>query len=154
MQNYEERLLKDVDRVLYSPPEAKKRYGNRSLMLKHTLDSAMVDVLQTLIYDQVRKDCNGCRIDHPSQLQHPLCLFTTTDEWVDLYIDIALTQLDFSKVIAQWYPEICLHTLTGEETIQAYEFWKDIKQQHKNRDSVWIEMWSERVKGAWNHGYH
>ena len=96
-------------------------------------------------------------MDHPSQLQHQLCLFTSTDEWVELYIETALNQLDLYHVMEKWYPELQLMELHGSEKVQALHMWLDIRKKlHRHRADPresWMSIWAERVKDAWNHEY-
>jgi len=35
----------------------------------------IIEDLETLIFGQVHQDCEGCKVNHPSQLRHQLCLF-------------------------------------------------------------------------------
>lgn len=120
------------------------------------LDWAFSHELQCFIYKQIRKDCPGCRVDHPSQLKHTLCLFTTTDDWVDFYIDIALKSVNLYRVIEHWYPELESKTLTGNEIVEAWRYWTHKKQefQEKSSDEDWIATWAERLKSVWKNGYY
>jgi hypothetical protein len=126
--------------------------------ISKSLHHRVVEELQTHIFDIVHKKCYGCTVDHPSQLQHPLCLFTTKDEWVDLFIYEAFEKLDMYKVMAEWYEELKQMAPSSAEKAAAYQLWNSIKTSVgrnviTSQPSL-ISEWSERVKGAWNHGDH
>ena len=56
--------------------------------------------LQTQFRSVVEDRCNGCQIDHPSQLQHS-CLWLEDDDWeVDSILEEALSKVDISYVKA------------------------------------------------------
>ena len=41
--------------------------------------------LREAVRDYARHECQGCRIDHPSQKYHELCLWTSPQEWIQDY---------------------------------------------------------------------
>ena len=56
--------------------------------------------LEKQIFPNIKKNnCNGCRIDHPSQKQHD-CLMWPNEDWWDIYVLDALKLLDFSIIYA------------------------------------------------------
>jgi hypothetical protein len=48
--------------------------------------AAIVILLEHLIGDKIKKECEGCAIDHPSQLQHS-CLFEPPNYFFDTHFD-------------------------------------------------------------------
>lgn len=149
----EETLLQQAEHVSCDgqPIDPKMRH-----FIRTRLDWAILHELQGLIYKHVRKDCAGCQVDHPSQLKHTLCLFSTSDDWIDLYLDIALKQVNLFKVIEHWYPEVQEKNPSGNEILEACQYWTHIKQdfQDKTSDESWIATWTERLKFVWKNGYH
>ena len=122
-----------------------------SQTMKESLHNYVVEELQTLIYDDVHRNCEGCKVDHPSQTRHTLCLFTHTDDWVEFYIDSALERLDLYKVMEHWYPE--LQHRTQSEKNHAYRMWSNIKRDFELNPTFDRDVWAERVKQAWRHGH-
>ncbi len=51
--------------------------------------------------DVVRRICCGCRVEHPSQLQHS-CLRETNEQHVDMYFDEMLKAVDEDVVLHRW----------------------------------------------------
>ena len=121
--------------------------------IKSTLYQIITESLQTLIYDEVHRDCEGCQVDHPSQRRHQLCLFTSTDEWVDVYLDTALEKIDMDEVMERWYPQIDLIAVTDKNWQMAFHLWQDIKKEFRAQlsDEACKYQWGRRVKNAWDH---
>ena len=120
------------------------------------VNTYVIEELQSNITGIMRENCYGCIVDHPSQTQHPLCLFSTTDEWVDLFMNTALRKLDAYKIMERMYEDLQRMNLTRSEKADIYQMWKHIKDsvdEHKiTPKETFVSEWSERVKGAWNHG--
>ena len=68
------------------------------------------------ISKMVTQDCNGCRINHPSQRQHP-CLYLEPDERIYLYSDAALEAVSTEKIVRTFLTETKLH-MKGLEIIK------------------------------------
>ena len=134
-QLYEEAYHRDISKSLYH---------------------RVVEELQTHIVDIMHKQCYGCIVDHPSQTQHPLCLFTTKDEWVDMFMYQALKKLNMYKVMDGWYDELKLMNLSTSEKAEAYQLWNSIKENVDSNNVIpqdaLTSEWAERVNGAWSHG--
>ncbi len=60
------------------------------------IKAATVVLLEHLIGDKLKEDCEGCAIDHPSQLQHS-CLFDPPNFYFDTHFDELSGKL-FNKV--------------------------------------------------------
>ena len=52
-----------------------------------------------LMPDIIKKTCNGCRINHPSQIEHDVCLMMTREEMVEHCFDEALCKIDINRSI-------------------------------------------------------
>jgi hypothetical protein len=50
------------------------------------------------VEDLTRKHCYGCRIDHPSQRNHP-CFMLLENERLNFYFDDAMEEIDYLKNI-------------------------------------------------------
>ena len=57
-----------------------------------------VDLLLPTIRRIIKEKCNGCVIDHPSQMQHDVCTMTPFDRSVRLYWEEALGQITAFEV--------------------------------------------------------
>ena len=47
----------------------------------------------------IKKTCNGCQIDHPSQIEHDVCVKLTKEEMVELCFHKALRKIDINRSI-------------------------------------------------------
>ena len=125
------------------------------LTLEQSVCNVIVEEIQTLIYQDVIQSCEGCKIGHPSQIRHMLCLFTPTDQWVELFIDTAVIRLDLNKVQETYISE---KQLDDTEAAKVRELIADIKQQIHGQSSdskeEWITVWAERVKRIWKNGHY
>ena len=57
-----------------------------------------VDLLLPTVRRIIKEKCNGCIIDHPSQMQHDVCLMTPFTTSLRRYWDEALTQITAFEV--------------------------------------------------------
>ena len=58
---------------------------------RKTLSQLFTEKIKGIFWDIVRDNCNGCRIDHPSQRQH-ICIMLDVD---DLIRELFVTLLDY-----------------------------------------------------------
>ena len=56
-----------------------------SFQKENFLTKAILVNLREGVRDHARHECQGCRIDHPSQKHHDICLWTTAEEWINDY---------------------------------------------------------------------
>ncbi|KAL4231765.1 hypothetical protein ACF0H5_009341 [Mactra antiquata] len=121
--------------------------NSRTDSLQEDLNHHFVNELQSRIYGRIKMDCYGCQVDHPSQVQHVLCLYTSSEEWVELYIEKALLQLDIYRILEKWYPR--LHTSTDTEKGDARRLWihlvEELTRHRSDLPCDWVSLWSERV---------
>ena len=122
---------------------------------------AMLKNLRKAVREYAQHECEGCRIEHPSQIHHMLCL-GAGDDWIgDLhYHEPALECLNIYDVLKDWNQELCLKFglidtgdargiahLTPEEAVEAYKNWMFVK---KNQYSIpmkedWKNYWAQRI---------
>lgn len=62
---------------------------------------ALIEEMGFQVGEMARKNCNGCRIDHPSQRQHA-CLMDTMEEMTWKYFDKVWDSLDFRAVLEKF----------------------------------------------------
>ena len=58
---------------------------NIDCLMKTLLKQAILTCLKMAAGDCVKHECQGCRIDHPSQKYHNVCLWTSPREWIEDY---------------------------------------------------------------------
>jgi len=140
-------LRRDAEKVEYSP--------NKETIRKHDIENSfhkyMIEELQSLIIAEVHNQCPGCQTDHPSQIQHPTCLFLDRNDHTDMFIDKALMKINPYKIMEKWYPKLTEMKLNDSETVEAYTLWQSIKHSliFENSD-YFIDFWCEKVKQSWS----
>ena len=127
---------------------------------------AMLKNLRKAVREYAQHECEGCRIEHPSQIHHMLCL-GAGDDWIgDLhYHEPALECLNIYDVLKDCDHELCLKFglidtgdargiahLTPEEAVEAYKNWMFVK---KNQYSIpmkedWKNYWAQRIIDSYN----
>ena len=119
---------------------------------KKILDGILVEELQRLIYNIMQRHCPGCQVDHPSQLKHP-CLFTPPIEWVELYFEGALQELDMEKVNRLFFDVVTRTHQPIPLNTTNLQWLRDIKhevsQNCSHPDQLWISAWKDKVKAGW-----
>ena len=94
-----------------------------------TLKQAMVGKLKDAIADYAQHEYTGCKIDHPSQKYHDLCLWTSPTDWIVEYgyDEAALSCLDIYEIIQEWDSLLWsektrgLRDLSPREAVEAYK---------------------------------
>jgi hypothetical protein len=121
--------------------------------LKKELITYIVEDIMFQLYRVVERNCAGCHTNHPSQLQHS-CLMTTQDEWIDVYFEDVLDQIDFDNVLEQWYPILNRMHLRQNEAERAYIMWTNIKEEFdmmsRHSEPFWVAEWQERLRQRFN----
>lgn len=128
--------------------------GNRSSeekikYIKEAMYTEIVDDILFQLSKQLEKHCNGCHINHPSQRQHS-CLTTTQEDLIDFYFEDILDQVDFYKVLEQWYPLLNRMHLSQWETERVHIMWTNIKEEFtmmaRYPEPFWVLEWQERLR--------
>ena len=82
--------------------------------------------------------CNGCEIDHPSQLQHD-CLLPG-DIFIDMHFDEALENVNSTAVIRDWLTLLLEVNLTqsdvAPELLNAIKSWLEEYPSERWRNNV------------------
>ena len=119
----------------------------------------MVGKLKDAIADYARHECTGCRIDHPSQKYHDLCLWTAPTDWiVDYgYDEAALSCLDIYEIIQEWDSLLWLEKtrrlrdLSPREAVEAYKNWMFLRNNQNSYRSdpstnkEWRDFWKQKL---------
>ena len=67
--------------------------------LERALAQAYAVYLKRVIPDVAKELCYGCQVNHPSQVQHDVCLMMDDEERIDYCLEMAMTLLNESKVL-------------------------------------------------------
>ena len=128
--------------------------------IKDFLIKATLMNLREGVRDYARHECQGCRIDHPSQKYHDLCLWTSPQEWIQdfKYHEPALECLNIYNVMEDWDETICdylkdpearkikaVHLLTPEEVEEAYKSWQYFKKSQRELTDQWKKFWAKKL---------
>ena len=69
----------------------------------HELDRGIAQAyavhLKKVIPDVATELCYGCQVDHPSQIQHDVCLMMDEEERIEYCLEKARTLLNESKIL-------------------------------------------------------
>ena len=71
-------------------------------LLEQTAYKVYAKVVRETLYEVAQENCHGCRIDHPSQKQHDVCLFMSLEEKLDYFLDEALERVDLERATEKW----------------------------------------------------
>ena len=87
------------------------------------------------------KYCNGCCYDHPSQLEHDICVMMPFEEQVNKWFDEALQMVDEDYIIGHWIGTVGqLHP-----TVRYHEISKYLDPTYRHDE--WINAeWKHDVK--------
>ena len=128
--------------------------------IKDFLIKATLMNLREGVKDYARHECQGCRIDYPSQKYHDLCLWTSPQEWIQdfKYHEPALECLNIYNVMEDWDETICdylkdpkarkikaVHLLTPEEVEEAYKSWQYFKKSQRELTDQWKKFWAKKL---------
>ena len=72
--------------------------SHRQKIIEERLIKCYAEEIASVINQLVVENCNGCIIDHPSQIQHP-CLMMESDERLSMYFDDALSKISEARVM-------------------------------------------------------
>ncbi len=73
--------------------DEKKNFALKMLFAKHILKE---------LPEIVKEKCFGCQVDHPSQLQHDVCLMMTKAEKIEVCFDTALEQVNYVDIYGEF----------------------------------------------------
>ena len=111
--------------------------------LKHTLDFVYARTILGLLDGEVKENCYGCEVDHPSQVQHT-CLMWSKAEQLDAYFDIIFQKIKYEYIVMVLRKEVEIMDIPTDyknNVLNQFEEWCD---KHKpNAEHIWIT--TERV---------
>ena len=58
---------------------------NIDCLMKTLLKQAILTCLKMAVGDCAKHECHGCKMNHPSQKYHDICLWTSPREWIEDY---------------------------------------------------------------------
>lgn len=94
--------------------------------------------LRPLISKLVTERCHGCRIDHPSQIQHDVCVMMDEEEKIRYCMSEAILQADEKKIINLF------RRYTGTTNTPSYVF--EINCQNSLwSDAKWRNLVVEKI---------
>ena len=121
----------DDDNDYHKKNKNKKLTPERRRHICHALQQVMVSKLLAAISAYAKHECEGCKIDHPSQTAHEICLWTTPSSWVEDYgyDKAALSCLNIYDIIYEWNNLLLsinnkgLLDLSPVELVEAHKNW-------------------------------
>ena len=115
---------------------------NRLQWMEEQLRDTYAGFMALLLQRLIPQKCFGCQVDHPSQMQHDVCLMMEPEEQVDTYFHEVLSMLNEELVLDFWH-----HLLTFELEPAAFHL-EYIKYTCKDwRETTWKnEEWEEDIK--------
>ena len=131
-----------------------------SFQKENFLTKAILMNLREGVRDHARHECQGCRIGHPSQKHHDMCLWTTAEEWINdyKYHEPALECLNNYNVIEDldeilWEHMMgsqrksidAIHLLTPELTIDTYKNWQYFKKNQRDMTDQRKTFWAKKL---------
>lgn len=116
-----------------------------NVQLMSSLKQLFCEEMKSLITDIAKCSCYGCSVDHPSQIQHDICIMSSTDEWTDMFLQKAMQQLNLEKVREKWDSILRETDLTS---CDADFVWNQMSKTFKSLATTndGIEDWSKYVK--------
>ena len=129
---------------------ASTRVSTRKNDIHNSFEKYMIEELRSLIAGEVINQCHGCQVDHPSQKQHDLCLFSTRQEHTEMFIEKVMMELNPYNIMEKWYPELRRMNFNGCDYVEAYKLWQDIKHNVLTEfTESWLQSWCDKVKQSW-----
>ena len=138
--------------------------NNIDCLMKTLLKQAILTCLKMGVGNCAKHECQGCRIDHPSQKHHDVCLWTSPKEWIEDYgchypalegLNIYDVMEDFDNII--WnYPygdkwrhpmefTTAINHLTPEDNQEAYKNWRYFKNNQRDLTEQWKTYWAKKL---------
>ena len=142
------------------PSALQKEVEGQDVKRENFLVKAVLMNLREGVRDYVRHECQGCRIDHPSQKYHDMCLWTTAEEWITdyKYHEPALECLNIFDVLEDfddlmWEHMMgskrksieAVHLLTPELTNEVYKDWQYFKNNQSDMTDQWKTFWANKL---------
>ena len=121
----------------------------RKQTIQNKFDQCVIEELGHYINEIARQNCQGCKIDHPSQTRHDYCLMDI-EEAIEIFLFDAFSKMDEFDILKKWYPALQEMEANETEMVEAYRLWKTINnKESRNPTPDTLQYWSEKVKQAW-----
>ena len=91
-------------------------------------------VVRGILNDAMVKECNGCLVNHPSQIHHE-CLMLSGEDCIRFCLDRAILLVDWVKVKEEFWSHITLDVMEWPS-----RFWNDEWFQNLWSDGDWWEQ--------------
>ena len=91
--------------------------------------------LKHVIPRVARNLCYGCEVDHPSQVQHNVCLMMTEEERIRHCLRTAVDQLNEKKVMGTFRRVMSFDTCLHHPAYAFEEAWRSQLWE----DDVWVD---------------
>ena len=95
---------------------------------------AMARVVRTVLNEAMVKECNGCMVNHASQIHHE-CLMLSGEDRIRFCLDRAILLVDWEKVKEGFWNQITLDVMEWPSC-----FWDDEWIQNLWNDEDWREQ--------------
>ena len=134
----------DIDDVFTSEPK------NRSKDIADLLKWSYALCLRSHMSTVIQKYCHGCQYDHPSQIEHDVCLMMPFEEQVHRWFDEALDTVDEDIIIGSWFGSLgIIHP-----SVRYHEVSKYLNTDYRLiewRDNAWKEEVKEKLISLEHH---
>ena len=133
-------------------------------LMKTLLKQAILTCLKMAVGDFAKHECHGCKMNHPSQKYHDICLWTSPREWIEDYgcHDPALEGLNIYDVMEDFDNRIWnylygdnwrhpmdfttgINHLTPEENQETYKNWQYFKKNQSDLTEQWKTYWAKKL---------
>ena len=95
---------------------------------------AMARVVRTVLNEAMVKECNGCMVNHASQIHHE-CIMLSGEDRIRFCLDRAILLVDWEKVKEGFWSQITLDVMEWPS-----HFWDDEWFQNLWNDEDWWEQ--------------
>lgn len=103
--------------------ELRNKYGDcieRSRLCEEFMKIIYSCLLQEMVVKIAAEKCHGCQVDHPSQMQHDVCIMMDTEEKVTLCLSEAIERVDHLQATRMWGQSLAM--------IDPRPQWEDISK--------------------------
>ena len=130
--------------------EVQEIFSSHGGHLTNAMYQAILTCLKMAVGDCAKHECQGCRIDHPSQKYHDMCLWTSPREWIEDYRchDPALEGLNIYDVMEDFDNRIWDY-LYGDNWRHPMHFTTGINQK-KIKTPIKLAVLQEKSKTLTN----
>ena len=136
-----EALLMDIDEILRETDMEDMEdilKASRMEKIEHELKLVYAHHIKKLIPEIAKEKCFGCHVNHPSQVQHDICLMMSDEEKVNFCMETAMTRLNEDAILEEWKSFL--------EAVEAEVEDFEIFLSKSYRQTIWMDQdWLEEV---------